>query len=263
MDIKCRIIIPRPEDPQKAKEQGEIVKVLNQISEWDAREADRELKEFIANKEEQERREKETLQEIKDFRKKWEEEIGLDDETKNKIIEATNRIASHLEIEPDGSIRIEMKIGWKEWKILNVSVRAHTDDVYGRTHTDDWMKKDEVKLSWMRWDSVDNWLNQKLKEYVKEKERENFHILTIEQMRVFLDRLWKEAELTKEEDQIAMLMYLTGMYGFYWLSMWDNKKSDSWAHSRSNLSCIFSIRRWFYFNCYDYFYAGLCMIACN
>jgi hypothetical protein len=51
--------------------------------------------------EEEEGKTGEVPEEIKDFRKKWERRIDLDEETKNKIIEATNRIAPKIKIEPD------------------------------------------------------------------------------------------------------------------------------------------------------------------
>ena len=66
---------------------------------------------------------------------------------------------------------------------------------------------------------MDSWKNQKLKKYVKEKQSEKFHIPKIEEMRKFLNELGEEAGITKEEDQIALLQYLTSMYGMYWLSM--------------------------------------------
>ena len=161
----------------------------------------------------------------------------MDDETKNKIIEVTNRIAPKIKIETDWSRMIEIKIWWKEYKILDVNAETHTDDEYGYSKRYVWMKKYEVRVWWMMWDNVDNWENEKLKEYVKEEERKWFHIPKIEEMMDLLNELWEEAGIKRESDQIVMLMYLTGMYGFYWLSMWDDKKSDSQANLRSMLWC--------------------------
>ena len=155
-----------------------------------------------------------------------------------------------------------MTIRWREYKILDVNMKTHTDDEYRMSWPYICTNRDEVMLWWMRWDNVDTWKNQKLKEYVKEKQREKFHILKIEEMWSFVDELWKEAGITGREYQIAMLMYLTGMYGRYWLSMWDRNKSDPQVNSRSILKCSDSARG-FGCNAVDYQYGKLCMFACE
>ena len=185
----------------------------------------------------------------------------MDDETKNKIIEVTNRIAPKIKIEPDWSRRIEMTIGWKEYEILDVNTKTHTDDEYGVSYPYGWVEKDEVNLWWMIWDNVDNRTNQRLKEYVKKKESERFHIPKIEEMRSLLNELWKEAGIA-EIYQVAMLMYLTGMYGRYWLSMWNGMRSVSQTKSRSILLCNGgSIDLTCSDN--DEISANLCMISCE
>ena len=272
---KMRMIVPKPTDPEKLKKREEL---SNRLKEYPNEELKAAL-EWIQAKEEQEEREKreqeerekveeeegktgEVPEEIKDFRKKWEWRIDLDEEKKNKIIEATNRIAPKIKIEPDWSRRIEMKIWRKEYKILDVNIETHTDDKYGISYSYSWTNKDEVMLWWMRWDNVDNWKNQKLKEYVKEKQREKFHIPKIEEVNSILNELWEEVGIIKERDKIAMLIYLTGMYGDYWLSMWDDKRSDSQANSRSILWCKNNIFDLTCFNGDDQF-ASLFMIACD
>ena len=262
---KMHMIVPKPTDPEKLKKREEL---SNRLKEYPNEELKAALEWIQAKKEqeererkEEERKAREVLQEIKDFRKTWEEKIEkMDDETKNKIIEVTNRIAPKIKIEPDWSRRIEMTIRWREYKILDVNAKTHTDDEYGVSYSYGWVEKDEVNLWWMIWDNVDNRTNQRLKEYVKKKESEKFHIPKIEEMRKFLNELWKEAEIVKEEDQIAMLMYLTGMYGRYWLSMWDRNKSDPQVNSRSILKCSDSARG-FGCNAVDYQYGKLCMFA--
>ena len=240
---KMRMIVPKPTDPEKLKKREELSKRLKEYPneelkaalEWIQAKKEQEERE---RKEEEERKAREVPKEIKNFRKKWEEEIEfLDDETKNKIIEATNRIAPKIKIEPDWSRMIEMKIWWKEYKILDANIETHTDYEYGVSSPYTWRKKHEVKLWWMIWDNVDKWKNQKLKEYVKAKQREGFHIPKIEEVRSLLNKLWEEAGITEMEDQVAMLMYITGMYGRYWLSMWDEEKSDSQVDSRSAMAC--------------------------
>ena len=110
----------------------------------------------------------------------------------------------------------------------------------------------------MVWDNVNEWKNEKLKEYVKKKEREWLHIPKIEEMKDLLGELWKQSDLTDQKDQIAMLMYLTGIYWDYWLSMWDDEKSWS-ENSRSILDCVDDIR---YFGNSGFYatFASLCMI---
>ena len=98
-----------------------------------------------------------------------------------------------------------------------------------------------------------------IKRVCKKKEREWLHIPKIEEMKTLLRELWKQANLSEERDQIAMLMYLTGIYWYYWLSMWDDEKSWS-EHWRSKLYCNDDTRG---FICSDNFYdcVSLCMIA--
>ena len=269
---KMHMIVPKPTDPEKLKKREELSKRLKEYP----NEALKKALEWIQAKKEQGEREKmeenerkvtEVPQEIKDFREKWKYKISsihtdLNDKIKNKIIEATNKIAPKIEIEPDWSRAIEIKIWWKEYKILDINMETHTDDEYRTNYWYIRMKKDEVELWWMRGDNVDTWKNQKLKEYVKEKQREWFHISKIEEMKDFLNELWKAAWLRKRRYKIAMLIYLTGMCGRYWLSMWDDEKSDSQANSRSVLDCNDCTRG---FNCVDSGDrgdgAGLCMMS--
>ena len=264
---KMHMIVPKPTDPEKLKKREELSNRLKEYPneelkaalEWIQAKKEQEERE---RKEEEERKAREVPQEIKDFRKTWEEKIEkMDDETKNKIIEVTNRIALKIEIEPDWSRRIEMTIGWKEYEILDVNTKTHTDDEYGVSYSYGWVEKDEVNLWWMIWDNVDNRTNQRLKEYVKKKESERFHIPKIEEMRSLLNELWKEAGIA-EIYQVAMLMYLTGMYGRYWLSMWNGMRSVSQTKSRSILLCNGgSIDLTCSDN--DEISANLCMISCE
>lgn len=204
-------------------------------------------------------------QELADFREKWKEKIrGIDDESKEKIIKTAENIPVKVEIDNDGSRLIEFKLWNKTYKILDPKLKTHSDDEY--KYNPDYHSinriDDTVFLRWMRWDDVENWENKKLKEYVKEKQWEWLHIAKIEEMKVILNELWKEANLKDVSDKIAMLMYLTWMDWWYRLSMWNLKYSNSQASSRSELECIDSYRL---FNCYydDIKNASLCMIACK
>ena len=114
----------------------------------------------------------------------------------------------------------------------------------------------------MMWDNVDEWRNKKLKEYVKEKQREWLHIPKIEEMEGLLSELWGEADLSFKQDQIAMLMYLSGMAWWYWLSMWADKRSWS-EDTRSRITCSNKYREISWINDTDTISANLLMMSCN
>ena len=117
------------------------------------------------------------------------------------------------------------------------------------------VKKDYVRLRWMRWDNVDDWENKKLADYVKEKQKEWLHIPSENEMKKLLAELGKQINSDELSDQIAMLMYLTGMAWRYWLSM---RGSDA----RSSLRCNNNRRKFYDYND-GHCFASLCMIACE
>ena len=63
----------------------------------------------------------------------------------------------------------------------------------------------------MQLDNVDDWENKKLADYVKEKQKELLHIPSENEMKKLLAELGKQINSDELSDQIAMLMYLTGM----------------------------------------------------
>jgi hypothetical protein len=167
-----------------------------------------------------------------------------------------------VNVDSDWSRLIEFKLRGKTCKILDPRLEDHTDDEYRRPvnySSITGVDRDYVKLWWMVWDNVNEWKNEKLKVYVKKKESEWLHIPKIEEMKDLLGELWKQSDLTDQNDQIAMLMYLTGIYWDYWLSMWDYERSWS-EDSRSVLHCSVDGRYFIYDDRYNYF-ASLCMIA--
>lgn len=156
--------------------------------------------------------------ELEEWRK-LREIMTTNNETKQKIINAVNKISSNqfnVSIQKDWSRQIEFKLWEKKYKLLDINVWAHTEDKYKDAFEPPkyWMKKDAL-LWWMDWDNVDNWKNEKLKGYVKKKQSEWLDIPKIEEVKDMLKALWKEAGISKESDQISMLMYLTGMYSRY------------------------------------------------
>lgn len=198
-------------------------------------------------------------QELKDYREAWKNKKRfIDNEAKEKIIKVVDKIPVKVEIDSDGSRLVEFKLWNKTYKILDPRLKIHSDDEYFRdaeyifiTKRNEW-----VELSWMWWDDVDAWENQKLKKYVKEKQRKWLYIPKIEEMENILAELWEVAELDKESDQIAMLMYLTWMDWDYWLSM------EWFRDSRFSLMCRDN-NCWFSCEEFDDDYANLCMISCE
>ena len=218
--------------------------------EWDAEDG----REFEAG---------EIPQELKDFREKWEQEIDLDNDTKNAIINAVNKIPHRAKIEKDGSRLVEFELWWKNYKCLDVNLIEHSDKEYLQSYEYNWQTNDGVELWWMRWDDTKGRENKKLADYVDEQRNMRWmEIPKIEFQRDLINKLWETAGLTGERDKIAMWMYLTWNYGYYWLSMWDNEHSDSQASSRSSLICRDDYRRFYYFR-FDPSSASLCLIACS
>lgn len=193
--------------------------------------------------------------ELKDYREAW-ERCFVDWDIKDKIIAAANKIPVKMEKDSDGSRLVEFKLWNKIYKILDPVLENHTDDVY-RLHRDFYavtkVDRDEVTLWWMVWDDVNNWKNQKLKSYVKQKQLQWLYIPTREEIDKLLDELWEETWLTGSL-QSALLMYLTGMDWCYWIG------ND--RHVRSWLNCAGYIR-WFFHTSIDHFGASLCMISCE
>lgn len=200
-------------------------------------------------------------EDLKYFRSKWRERIeNVTSESKEKIMRAVEKIQVKL-YDFDGWMLREFKLWDKRYKILDVNFYRHSDP-----YTTWWEGYENicsyvygVHISWMMWDDVDWWGNQELKEYVKMLQWEWLHIPSIEEMKKLLWDLWKEAGLYEESDQIAMLMYLTGMDADYWLTMGDYESSGS-QNSRSLLLCGTHLRTFSHRNGFNP-YAGLCMMS--
>lgn len=172
--------------------------------------------------------------ELRKSREEWKEHINnISEESKKKIIEAAEKISVKVETEPDGSRLIEFTLWKNTYQILDIKlIKTHSDFAY----CGGYYGIDTVLWCWMEWDDVNQRENKKLAEYVQAKEEQWLHIAKIEEMKGILSKLWEQAKLGNEKDQIAMLMYLTWMDWWYWLSMWDDKKYFI-------LRCCYSIRR--------------------
>jgi len=195
----------------------------------------------------------ELVEELKGYREQWKEKIQIISKSKSKILKTVKNISVNLKKDTDWKGRlIEFKLWNKKYVILDPKLNIHSDD-----------ECNFVKFSGMLWDNIENWTNQKLKQYVKEKQWEWLHIAKIEEMKSILRELWKYAGLGNENeddeaDQIAMLMYLTGMNWGYWLSMWNNKKS--WSKDSRSMLYWSVYGRNFYWRDNDCFPESLCMI---
>ncbi len=164
--------------------------------------------------------------ELKNYRQLWEKNIkNINLGVKNKIKQAANKINVKVNKDIDGSRLIEFKLWSKTYKILDPKLENHTDNKY-RVHLSNVssignLNKDAVLFEWMEWDNVEEWRNQKLKSYVKRQRWNWLQIPTKDGMKGLLSELWKQAWLNEDGDQIAMLMYLTGMDWAYWLNGWE------------------------------------------
>ena len=200
-----------------------------------------------------------------DFRKKWEEYIDLDEDTKKKIIDVVNEIQKWAKEESDWSILVEFELWWKGYKTLDVNVAEHSDNGYLTSYEYDQDEiKNQVIIWWMMWDNTKDRENRVLADYVdKQRDTREMEIKTIEFQRDLINKLWAKAGLTKMSDKIAMWMYLTWNYGYYWLSMWNSVQSDPKASSRSRMACFeFSDSRNFTYG-NDINVASLCLTACH
>lgn len=240
---------------------------LKSRSEWLNDEQKKTLLEML----QQEKKEKiendveklEIPQSLLDFRKKWEEQIDLDKDTKKKIIDAVNEIQKWAKEENDGSILVEFELWWKKYKTLDINLENHSDEEYISYDN-------EVRVWWMWLDNTKNRANRALAKYVdKQRDTRKMKIPTIEFQRDLLDELWVRAGLTNMSDKIAMWMYLTWNSGHYYIANWDygryvtNPTYDVSAHMET-LAC-FNYRGSRYFHHLDFSirnlaYVKLCLI---
>lgn len=209
-------------------------------------------------------------QSLLDFRKKWEEEIDLDEDTKKKIMDAVNEIQKWAKEESDGSILVEFELWWKGYKTLDVNLERHSDKGYQKLKEYYWktkseVVKNEVYVKWMWWDKIRDRDNKELSEYVnKQRYTREMRIPTIEFQRNLVDELWDKAGLTKMSDKIAMWMYLTWNYGLYYLTIWDYISDKYFPEDMScSLNCV-GREDYRFFSCSSHYYdTSLCLIACE
>lgn len=225
LDTTNKFIIPTTWQDDKSQE---LFESLESIPDEEIIEAWKEIEKI--------QKKLEIPQELRDFRKIWDRNIdvntNISEEWKEKIIKVVEGIPVKIEEETDGSRIIEFKLWDKKYKILDVNIDTHTDEEYMIVSRVNGIMKNEVLLWWMLWDDIDKWENKKLKSYVKSKENEWLYIPQEDEIRDLLDELWKVANINDEYEQVAMLMYLTGMFWGYWLNMHNSRENR-----RNILSC--------------------------
>ena len=192
--------------------------------------------------------------ELKNFREKWKNEIRyISNESKEKIIKAAEKIQVKVKPLADGSRDIEIKLADETYKMVDVNLEKHSDVDYLSSYKSNLQTKKEVRLWWMRGDDTRKRKNKKLAKYVEQERQKGLKIPSGDSWEKLLKELWANAWLNDESDQVAMLMYLTWMYGFYCNTMGGKA-------SRSGLRCV-DYYRWFFFLSNDDYNASLCLIA--
>ena len=204
-------------------------------------------------------------QELRYFRELWKEKFMIDDETKEKIVKATEKIPINIETDKDWSKLIEFKLWSKTYRILDPKLESHTDDEYRKHVNQDSITKinqDYVKLWWMNRSNIHYWQNKKLKEYIMWKEEKWLHIANLEDLEKLLNDLILFANIGGKKNGIAMLMYLTGMDWWYWLEKDYNKRVEDDERPRFVLNCHIANCSFSKFTA-DNCGANVCMISCE
>lgn len=263
MEIMNKIILPDKWNKQLWTIREDILESLKNIS-------DKEIKAVWTELDEIDKKSFETSKvpvRLQSYRRNWLNWItNISQRSKNKIHKVAGNISHKVELCDDWSILSTIKIGDKTYKIIDVDLKAHTNKRYLYPHplipnnpqTVYDYKRASVMLWWMLWDDIKNWKNEILREYALEQEKKWFKMVNVDEMRKFLKELWKKAKLSKEEDTMALLMYLTGMENIYWLCMqsnWDPTTRDQ----------IFLGKKTRAFTSWhsEYSWAGFFMMACE
>lgn len=192
----------------------------------------------------------EISQKLKDFREKWKEKIKwIDNNTKEKIINTSERFQVNENIESDWSRLIEFKLWSKLYRILDINLERYVNSNFLAS-------SEKVEMSIL--DIPESGNNEKLNKYVKEKQRQWLYIPTGKNIWNLLWELGKQANLVQEEDQIAMLMYLTWMH---WCYCWTHNKD----YNKPILRCEYhtGIRGRSFLTHWLENYVSLCMISCE
>jgi hypothetical protein len=217
-----------------------------------------EYEEYYSTSEEKDEYEKfwsETLPDrLSEYRSLWEQEIRwVSPENKEKIIKAWENIKCEVRTLDSWARDIHLrfwKYGWTD--IWFTEYPLNSSNVLGEylqkeANPITWWYSDNINLAWIEWPNPDYWEDYKVKKYLG-----NNDIPTIEWVRSVLNILGNFVGLHEERDQIALIMYLTGMEWTYWLWEWEVEdlfSSEKYTWYRAFIVCNPEVRGFG-----DYFY---------
>lgn len=176
------------------------------------------------------------------YREEWKEKCKYyrsDKNAQDKIMQASENILVKVNVDNDGGRLITLKLKDKTYRILDPGLGKIVD------YNEYLLSKNEVSGD-KRYDEslgnmcgdVDEWRSEGLKNYVKQKQTEWFHIPSKKEISSLLSELWDIANISSEDDQIVMLMYLTGLYWIYLLDDYDYNKEECYL-----LKCLSSVQK--------------------
>ena len=190
---------------------------------------------------------------LSEYRNLWKQKIRwISPEAKEKIIKAWESIKCEFDDLKNWWRMVTLMFG-KHWsKMMFSEFPLNADNVleeYSEKEPNPvtWGESINVNLAWIKWPNLDNWEDYKVRSYIG-----NYWMPTIEWVRSTLYILWKYAGLYEEREQIALMMYLTGMEWTYWLEEWDATdlvSSKKYTWHRTFLVCDPNVRGFG-----DYFY---------
>ena len=208
------------------------------VAKWNKKifeEMKRQEKERKERKEREEKEEKENVNRILWwYREIWCNRIeGVDNVTKNKIIESAQRIPIKI-VEKNNWDRItEIKLWWKIYKILYPKLDEGYKYVQKYSY-DKWYEWNYIDVYRINSKNIDLRESNGVKKYVKEQINKGFHIPTKEDIEMLLWELWRFADIGSEINQIAMLMY------YIWIN-WSYLLDSRWyigsRYVRDELKC--------------------------
>lgn len=177
-------------------------------------------------------------------------------EAKEKIKNAAENIKCEVELLENWAREVHLKF-WKHWwtdlyftEYLLDSEKVLEEYAEKEPNPITWGESINVNLAWIEWPNPDNWEDYKVRGYYAWWKKQP-KVPTNEGVRSVLNILWNFAELHEERDQIALMMYLTGMEWTYWLEEWyetDLLSSKEYTWNRVFMVCEPDARGfWYYF----------------
>ena len=201
---------------------------------------------------------------IIEYRKIWMSDLDITKKNKYKIVNAVGKIPHKYEICDDWSIITIMKIGKKTYKIIDINLKLHTDKKYLYPYSlleNNWEAvldnlKTYVEETWMEWNFVWNWKNRELRRCIIEWEIRWYKIVDRDEMEELFNDLWNQTGIMRDDNKMAMLMYLTGMEGEYRLGI------KNWSSIRNQI--LLGKKYRFFAPWYArYSWAGIFMLSCE